>query len=155
MNALRWVVISSPEGFAMAKPLLYQTNIFVNIAPMHQPENFEKKAGMLARQMIEADFVNPPCLTTLATAAGMSPFQMSRLFHRENQTTIPNLIRRLRIDRAETLLRTTSHPIGQVAVEVGYMSMSAFCRAFSREKGKLPSAMRRELPAAAGACSAA
>ncbi|HSI63854.1 MAG TPA: AraC family transcriptional regulator [Candidatus Saccharimonadia bacterium] len=122
---------------------------------MHPQEDLEKKAGMLARQMIEADFVNPPSLTTLAIASGMSPFQMSRLFYRVNQITIPHLIRKLRTDRAEELLRTTSQTIGQVAVEVGYMSMSAFCRAFFREKGRLPSDMRRDSPTAASACIAA
>ena len=110
---------------------------------MHSQQEFEKNAGMLAKQMIEADFVNPPSLSTLAQASGMSPFQMSRLFYRVNQITIPHYIRKLRTDQAEELLRNTSHSIGQVAVEVGYMSMSAFCRAFFREKGKLPSDMRR------------
>ncbi len=119
---------------------------------MRPQEDFENQAGMLARQMIEADFVNPPGLATLASASGISPFQMSRLFYRVNQITIPHLIRKLRTDRAEVLLRTTRRSIGQVAVEVGYMSMSAFCRAFFREKGKLPSEMRRESPAAASAC---
>jgi AraC-like DNA-binding protein len=122
---------------------------------MRPQEDFENQAGMLARQMIEADFVNPPCLATLASASGISPFQMSRLFYRVNQITIPHLIRKLRTDRAEELLRTTSQTIGQVAVEVGYMSMSAFCRAFFREKGRLPSDRRRESPAAASASVAA
>jgi transcriptional regulator GlxA family with amidase domain len=106
-------------------------------------QDFEKQAGLQAQLMIEADFVNPPSLTDLAKAAGISPYQMSRLFYRVNQITIPHYIRRLRTDRAEELLRTTNRAIGQVATEVGYMSISAFCRAFFREKGKLPSDMRR------------
>lgn len=110
---------------------------------MQSRQDFEKHAGMLAKQMIEADFVNPPSLSLLAKASGISPYQMSRLFYRVNQITIPHYIRKLRTDQAEELLRTTDQAIGQIAVEVGYMSMSAFCRAFVREKGRLPSDMRR------------
>jgi AraC-like DNA-binding protein len=124
---------------------------------MHSQQEFEKHAGTLAKQMIEADFVHPPSLTALAQASGLSPYQMSRLFYRVNHTTIPHYIRKLRTDQAEELLRTTNRAVGQVAAEVGYMSMSAFCRAFVREKGRLPSDMRRATawPAAAAAAATA
>lgn len=111
---------------------------------MHSQQHIEQHAALLAKQMIEADFINPPSLSDLARISGISPYQMSRLFHRVNHITIPQHIRTLRIDRAEVLLRTTGYTVGQVAAEVGYMSLSAFCRAFFREKGKLPSELRRE-----------
>ncbi|RBP39050.1 AraC-like DNA-binding protein [Roseimicrobium gellanilyticum] len=111
---------------------------------MDPPTNPVTCAGTLARQMIDADIVNPPSLSEIAMAAGLSPFQMSRLFYRVNGVSIPEYIRRLRVDAAEELLKSTQLNIGEVAVRVGYKSMAAFSRAFLRERGKNPSALRRD-----------
>ncbi|MFP2905306.1 helix-turn-helix domain-containing protein [Pyxidicoccus sp. 3LFB2] len=52
-------------------------------------------------------------------------------------------LRRLRIDRAATLLESSDAPVKTIAARVGYDSESAFARAFSRERGTSPTAWRR------------
>jgi AraC-like DNA-binding protein len=101
-------------------------------------------AGTLARQMLDADIVNPSSLSEIALAAGLSPFQMSRLFYRVNGVSIPEYIRRRRVEAAEELLKSTQRNIGEIAVQVGYKSMAAFSRAFLRERGVNPSRLRRD-----------
>lgn len=100
-------------------------------------------AGTLARQMIDSDVVNPPSLSEIALAVGLSPFQMSRLFYRINGVSIPEYIRRRRVEAAEELLKTTQLNVGEIASRVGYKSMAAFSRAFLRERGQNPSRLRR------------
>jgi AraC-like DNA-binding protein len=45
--------------------------------------------------------------------------------------------------RAGEMLRSTGQNIGDVAFAVGYYSISAFSRAFSREMGMTPSEFRK------------
>jgi AraC-like DNA-binding protein len=52
-------------------------------------------------------------------------------------------LRRLRIDRAATLLVSSDAPVKTIAARVGYDSESAFARAFSRVRGTSPTAWRR------------
>lgn len=74
----------------------------------------------------------------------MTPFQLSRLFKRYHGETIPGYIRRLRMARAASMLTKSNMMIGQISHAVGYQSLGAFVRGFTREIGKTPSAYRKE-----------
>lgn len=74
----------------------------------------------------------------------MTPFQLSRLFRRYHGETIPGYIRRLRMARAASMLVKSSMMIGQISSAVGYQSLGAFVRGFTRELGKTPSIYRKE-----------
>ena len=102
----------------------------------------EGAIGALAR--LDSDFVNPPSLSQLAEAAQMSAFQLSRSFAIVHGFSIPSYIRRLRVEEAERLLKSTQLAVGEVATAVGYRSIAAFCRAYLREKGRQPGRSRRE-----------
>ncbi|RBP48230.1 helix-turn-helix protein [Roseimicrobium gellanilyticum] len=79
----------------------------------------------------------------MAKDVGLTTFQLSRLFGRVVGKSMPALLRERRMHRAAELLRSTGHNIGDVAFAVGYYSISAFSRAFSREMGMTPSEYRR------------
>lgn len=78
-------------------------------------------------------------LGLLAAQAGCSRHYLSRTFSEVTGTTISQYLRRLRIEQAAILLATGDLNVGEVAEEVGYQSMSHFSKAFSHEKGCLPS----------------
>jgi AraC-like DNA-binding protein len=54
------------------------------------------------------------------------------------------MVRRLRMERAESLLCETDEPLKIVAEQVGYRSEFAFMRAFRRFAGCSPTAFRRK-----------
>lgn len=101
-------------------------------------------AAQRVAEIIEASLENPPSLRALAQEVSMTPFQLSRLFRRYHGETIPGYIRRLRMARAASMLVKSSMMIGQISSAVGYQSLGAFVRGFTRELGKTPSVYRRE-----------
>ena len=52
----------------------------------------------------------------------------------------------LRLKMAESLLRDTQLPVGQIANRVGYEDTSHFIRLFRRSLGQTPSAYRYSAP---------
>ena len=105
--------------------------------------------------MLDLEFENPRELEALAQAVGLSPFQLSRAFHGHHGVTIPGYLRRLRMEKAAKMITTTDLLIGDIARAVGYASMSAFNRAFTREMHKGPNEYRGSVRASAKAFASA
>ncbi|RBP36620.1 AraC-like DNA-binding protein [Roseimicrobium gellanilyticum] len=100
-------------------------------------------------RMLDADHLKVPSLEELAKTVGVSPFQLSRSFHQHHGVTIPGYVRRLRMNRAAELLSSTNLSVTEIALEVGYQSLSAFVRGFQREQGRVPTRYRAEMRAKA------
>jgi len=81
----------------------------------------------------------PVDLKRIAAHVGCSPHYLSRTFSEYAGCTISLYLRRLRIERAAELLIGGRFTVSEVAVEVGYQSLSHFSKAFQLEKGCLPS----------------
>jgi AraC family transcriptional regulator len=70
-------------------------------------------------------------LDKLAAVAGLSGFYFHRLFKAVTGQSLYNFIRRLRVERAATLLLDHAElPIGHIAAECGFNSQAVFCRSF-------------------------
>ena len=78
-------------------------------------------------------------LKKLARDVGCAPPYLSRLVKRETGKTLLLHLRALRIGKAAELLSQNKLNITEVALEVGYQSLSHFSKAFSLEKGMTPS----------------
>ena len=81
-------------------------------------------------------------LTALADQAGLSAFHLHRIFSAAAGETPKQFTLRLRLARAGALLLTTGNSVLDVALECGFQSHEAFCRAFRRRFGLTPSAYR-------------
>lgn len=82
---------------------------------------------------------------TLEDAAGfahISPCYLSRLFHKEMDTTFVHYLRDRRIARAKELLRDSSLPIGTVALDLAFADANYFAKAFRKETGMSPTEFR-------------
>jgi AraC family transcriptional regulator len=109
------------------------------------PEFFCMRQKRVARDRVERtkdllarDLANPPTLESLGREVGCSPFYLSRSFSREVGLTIPQYLRKLRMERAAELLRSGRYNVTEAATEVGYASLSHFSKAFCETIGCCP-----------------
>lgn len=109
------------------------------------PEFFCMRQKRVARDRVERtkellarDLANPPTLEMLGREVGCSPFYLSRSFSREVGLTIPQYLRKLRMERAAELLRSGRYNVTETATEVGYASLSHFSKAFCETIGCCP-----------------
>jgi AraC-like DNA-binding protein len=96
-------------------------------------ERVQKVAEFLKRHMAE-----PPALEVIARHVGCSSYYLSRTFSKEMGITIPQYLRKLRMERAAALLKTGKFNVTEVALEVGYSSLSHFSQAFCQTMGCCP-----------------
>jgi len=79
----------------------------------------------------------------LAQSAGLSPFQLLRIFKRETGVTPYRFLLQTRIRNAIEFLRDTSEPVTDIAFDVGFGDLSNFINAFRREVGCSPREYRK------------
>ena len=79
----------------------------------------------------------------LASRMFMSVDHFASTFLREVGFTPAAYVRRLRMERAHGLLRTTQLPIEEIGTKVGYRSAAQFARAFRKAFGTSPSTVRK------------
>jgi AraC family transcriptional regulator len=97
----------------------------------------------LARDAIEDNLASPWTLVTMARAAMMAPHHFHRCFHVAFGETPRGWLSRRRAERAMALLRSTSRPIIEVCLAVGYASASSFSASFAARYGTPPSQVAR------------
>ncbi len=76
-------------------------------------------------------------LEWIASSQHMHPRTLQRLLV-EDGTTFRDLLRDARIELADYLLRLTRTPISDISALLGYSNVSAFSRAFEKERGYPP-----------------
>lgn len=86
-------------------------------------------------------------LATLAHRAGMSPFQLHRLFVAVVQETPKAHITRLRLARCAFRMMIEDTSLLAIALDAGFGNQETFIRAFRRHYGRAPSAYRKWLTA--------
>ncbi len=79
----------------------------------------------------------------VARAAGMSARTLARRFSQEMQMTWRETLRRMRVIRAVELLAESEASITEIAMQVGYASLSAFNAAFADVMGVTPTRYRQ------------
>lgn len=93
--------------------------------------------------LMEGALEEPLDVGEIATRTGISTRQIERLFREHMQCSPKSFYMRLRIARAQTLLRHTLSPLRMIALECGFESTSHFCHAYKRICGIPPSHERR------------
>ncbi|WP_397542831.1 helix-turn-helix domain-containing protein [Roseovarius salis] len=95
-----------------------------------------------AVEAMEARVAEPLTLSQLASAAGISPRQLNRLFNTRLGRSAMRYYRDLRLDKARNLLRNSPLSLTEIALATGFASSSHFSRAYSARYGQPPSACR-------------
>lgn len=82
-------------------------------------------------------------LHALAEASGVSRTRLQQLFERDIGISPVAYAMRLRLQRAQHLLRETDQPVTQIALELGFSSSQHFATTFRRQYGMSPTRYRR------------
>jgi len=104
----------------------------------HRQQRVARDRVESVRALLRRDLTRTPSLDDLARQAGCSSFYLSRTFSKETGQSIPQYLRQLRLERAAELLRTGRYNVTEVALEVGYNSLSHFSQAFHQKFGCCP-----------------
>ena len=147
----RWIaLLPHPPTPQAARRLWYRSKVLQLMAEFFfirrgEDELFCDRQKRLARErvdrvigLLKEHLADPPGLDAIGREAGCSPFHLSRTFSRETGMTIPQYLRKLRIERAAELLRTGRYNVTEAALEVGYSSLSHFSQAFCQLIGCCP-----------------
>ncbi|MGE5524597.1 MAG: helix-turn-helix domain-containing protein [Rhodospirillaceae bacterium] len=89
-------------------------------------------------QVLEARWSENIPLTSLASAANLSPYHFARTFKQSTGLAPQEYHRQLRMSKAKELLVQTPLSITDIALRVGYSSSQAFSRFFRRDTGLTP-----------------
>lgn len=96
-----------------------------------------------AIRLMEDHIADPIPLEQLARLSGLSSRQLQRQFRKDLGCSVMDHYARVRLEKADELLRQSRLLIGQIAYATGYSSQSNFSRAFLRHFGISPAARRR------------
>jgi AraC family transcriptional regulator len=96
----------------------------------------------VARDFIEACFLDNLDLTGIADVVNMSPHHFLRLFKEAFQITPYQLVIARRLERAKQLLLTGNSSVTDVCFDLGFESLGSFSRDFKRRFGVSPSQLQ-------------
>ncbi|MFN3690506.1 MAG: helix-turn-helix domain-containing protein, partial [Fimbriimonadales bacterium] len=96
-----------------------------------------------ALEYLQSHLSDPDALQKVSEQLCVSPRQCQRLFRVAMGCSPSEYLTELRLRRAATLLVSTNLSVSEIALEVGYLSLSHFSRVFRERFGKTPRAFRQ------------
>jgi AraC-like DNA-binding protein len=95
--------------------------------------------------LIQDSYSSPDfSISTLADNFQVSIAYMSYLFKKKFNENFSDYLWKLRMEKAEELLRDTNMTIDNISIAIGYLNTSSFRRKFKQETGLTPSQYRQE-----------
>ncbi len=114
------------------------------IADVARPRPDQSRLAALW-QRVDRDLAHPWTMPGLAEVAGVGPRQLARMCAAVHGHPPRLELAQRRLDRAASLLRTTTLSVGAVAEAVGYANPFSFSTAFARMFGSSPAHWRATL----------
>ena len=106
----------------------------------------QSHAVLLTKQYIHRHFAESLSLDILADNVHLSARYLSALFMEEENIGINRYIKKIRMQKAQELLRDTNMKVSEISTSVGYTNLSYFCKSFQDAFGMTPDKYR-SLPA--------
>ena len=91
-----------------------------------------------AKIFLLKNFVNPPSIQELAHQCATNESKLKKVFKKVYNTTIYSYIQKLKLEKANILLKDQILNIGQIAKEVGYKHQGHFSKLFFENYGVYP-----------------
>lgn len=109
----------------------------------HSPEEIDI-AGK-AKKIILQNYNNPPSIKELANLCGTNDFKLKKHFKKVYQTTIYVYVQKLRLEKANLLLRENLMSVSEIANEIGYKHQGHFSAIFYKAYGVYPKDLKNSL----------
>jgi AraC-like DNA-binding protein len=116
----------------------------LNEIPTAQGELLEA-IGPRAQKYVDANLMERITLESVARAVFTSRVRLAREFQQHTGETLGVYLLRNRIERAKSLLETTSNSVKEIAWRTGFPDPDYFCVAFRRKVGCTPSEYRKKI----------
>ncbi|MFT5835670.1 MAG: AraC-like DNA-binding protein [Sulfurimonas sp.] len=91
-----------------------------------------------SKNILLKTFTTPPSIQVLAHLCATNETSLKRIFKKVYKTTIYGYIQKLRLEKANLLLKERSLNIGEIAKEVGYKHQGHFSKLFFENYGIYP-----------------
>lgn len=111
--------------------------------PLRHSDGRQSEKLLAAAELMHANIREPISQVELANYVGLSRRQLQRLFQRYLSCTPSSYYLKIRLQRAQQLLRQTSKSIVEITVATGFVSSSHFSKAYKELYGYPPSTERR------------
>ena len=109
-----------------------------------QQENVAAPKTTAVLPYLQQHFHEKIAMSDMAGTCGMTAFEFSRCFRREQGITFRDYLMRLRIETAARRLRRDDQSVLDVACSVGFNDPSHFARLFRRHMGVTPTVYRNK-----------
>lgn len=91
-----------------------------------------------AKDILLKSFINPPSIELLAHMCATNETKVKKVFKKIYKTTIYGYVQKLRLEKANLLLKEQTLNIGEIAKEVGYKHQGHFSKLFFETYGVYP-----------------
>jgi AraC-like DNA-binding protein len=112
---------------------------------MIEKQKAEPPLVLKAREYIDKHKTEELSLANVATAAGVSVFHLSKVFHTSTGLKFSDYVARVRLEDARIRLLNPNLRITDIAYDVGFQSLTQFNRTFKRVFGQSPTEFRAHL----------
>lgn len=112
------------------------------ISKMEVHQDSPKHMISIVEKYIHEHYMDGLSLDILADKVYLTPHYLSSIFSQETGVGINKYIKKVRMDKAEELLRETNMKINDICKAVGYTNLSYFCKTFRNEYGVTPEKYR-------------
>lgn len=132
----------SPGGECLIRREIAALIVALVRQDLAMPEKRETPIDRLcARLRLRPDL--PWTVESMAEFCGISPSHLFAICGKQTGVSPYELLSRIRVEFAETLLRQTDYPIKVIASQCGYALPFSFTRAFTKHTGASPAEYRR------------
>lgn len=96
-----------------------------------------------ALKYLEENYQQKVTLESISKEVNLSRFYFSRLFQKTTGMNFNNYLTRIRVQKAEALIRNSREAIVDIAYDTGFSSVRTFNRSFKSVTGRAPCNLRR------------
>ena len=124
---------------------VYRFGVYQHREPPSGVDNRKMLKLKKVFELIENRYTDPPTLTQLSTAVGMTPKYFCRFFKDATHRTPVDYIAYFRVEMASYAFAATDKNVTEIALDMGFDDVNYFIRCFKKYKGVTPGHYRESL----------